>query len=237
MSKRLLFISGNTFFVKDTSKDYHSKYGFVKKEDLEKTRSKTNTDKAVLSIPASFVDIYHNLKRGAQIITLKDASSILAYSGIDNNSVVVDAGTGSGFLTCFLARYAKKVYSFDNRNESTKLGKKNAETLNLTNIEFENKDITEGIDVESCDTFILDLPNPIDCLNTVRKVLKSGGFLVCYLPTIVQVVNLVDELGDDFIHYKTIENMEREWHVHNPRVRPISDAVSHTAFLVFIRRV
>jgi tRNA (adenine57-N1/adenine58-N1)-methyltransferase len=168
---------------------------------------------------------------------LKDAGIILAYTGIDKTSVVIDAGTGSGYLACFLARCAKKVYSFDVKESAVELGKKNAAFLELDNIEFAVGDVSQDIALPNCDAFILDMPNPQTCLNSVSKVLKSGGILACYLPCITQVITLVSALGEGYIHFKTVEVMEREWHVHEPKVRPISDSISHTAFLVFIRKI
>ena len=40
-------------------------------------------------------------------------SSIVAASGIDGNTTVVEIGCGAGTLTCALAERAKKVYAFD----------------------------------------------------------------------------------------------------------------------------
>ena len=42
--------------------------------------------------------IYRKMKRGPQVILPKDIGIIIVYSGIDKNSVCVDAGTGSGWM-------------------------------------------------------------------------------------------------------------------------------------------
>ena len=41
----------------------------------------------------------------------------------------------------------------------------------------------------------------------------------------------------EFIVEKVSELLEREWHVENLRVRPKSQMIAHTAFLVFLRNI
>ncbi len=65
----------------------------------------------------SFIDHYKRIQRKAQIVLLKDIGLIIAETGINKNSIVVDAGAGSGALCCFLANYVKKIYThMYNRN-------------------------------------------------------------------------------------------------------------------------
>ena len=73
-----------------------------------------------------FPEILKKCKRGPQVILPKDIGIILAYSGIGKNSVVVDAGAGSGWLAVSLANVAKKVTSYEWREEFAELAEKNA---------------------------------------------------------------------------------------------------------------
>ena len=66
--KILITKDGRKFYVKNTEQDYHSKFGFVKKEDFKKKKVKTNTGKEMSCFDASFIDYYEKIKRGAQII-------------------------------------------------------------------------------------------------------------------------------------------------------------------------
>ena len=52
-------------------------------------------------------DVLRKLTRGPQIITLKDAGIISAYTGISSGDLVVDAGSGSGFLAIYLGNLVK----------------------------------------------------------------------------------------------------------------------------------
>ncbi len=67
--------------------------------------------------------------------------SIVAASGVDENTVVVEIGCGAGTLTRALAEKAKKVYAFD---VDTALQPVLAETLaGLTNVEVIFRDFTK----------------------------------------------------------------------------------------------
>ena len=80
----------------------HSQYGFVTKKDMLKpagTELKTNKDHSLFLLDADFRDMYGKIKRGAQIIPVKDVGYILVEAGITKDSIVVDAGAGSGGLS------------------------------------------------------------------------------------------------------------------------------------------
>ena len=47
----------------------------------------------------------------------KDIGIILANTDINKNSIVLDAGSGCGVTTIFLAKFVKKVYSYDIRKD------------------------------------------------------------------------------------------------------------------------
>jgi tRNA (adenine57-N1/adenine58-N1)-methyltransferase len=63
--------------------------------------------------------------------------------------------------------------------------------------------------------------------------------LVTYSPCITQVEETVNKIVEhkNLIYYKTVEIIEREWHVKGKKIRPISNALTHSAFLTFSRVV
>ncbi len=229
------------FLVKDTNKDYHTKYGFFKKENLKKNDSKikSNTKKEFTIFNPYFIDLYRKIKRGAQIIPLKDIGLIVAETGINKKSKVVDAGSGSGALCCFLANIAKEVTTYDIREDFIEIVKKNIQFLNLKNIKIKNKNIYEGIDEENIDLIVLDLPEPWKAIDSAKKALKFGGFLVSYSPSIPQTADFVNKINDDkdFVHVKTSEVIERNWEIDDRKVRPRSQQIGHSGFISFIRRI
>ncbi|MEM4266847.1 MAG: hypothetical protein QW404_02220 [Candidatus Nanoarchaeia archaeon] len=118
------------------------------------------------------------------------------------------------------------------------MAQKNIENLEIKNVELKKKDIYEGIDEKEADLILLDLPEPWRVLRHAEKTLKSGKFLVAYLPTTTQVEELIKESeGKEFLQEKVVELLEREWHVEGKKVRPKSKMIGHTGFLVFLRKI
>ena len=238
---KVLISKNDKFLVKDTSKDYHTKHGFFKKEDLKKSGKgiKTNTGKEFSIFNPFFIDLYRKIKRDAQIIPLKDIGLIVAETGISNKSKVVDAGSGSGALCCFLASIAKEVTTYDIREDFIEIVNYNIKFLNLKNIKIKNKNIYDGIDEKNIDIIVLDLPEPWNAIEAAKNALKAGGFLVSYSPTIAQTADFVNAVNKDenFAHIKTSEIIEREWEIDARKVRPKSQQIGHSGFVSFVRRI
>ena len=239
--KALMTDKGKLFFYRGS--DMHTQFGFVKKEEIEKAKTgaklSTNTGKQMKVINAGFMDLYKKIKRGAQIIPLKDVGTIIAETGINQKSVIVDSGAGSGALCCFLAHLAKKVTTYEIREDFAKIVLKNIEYLGLKNIELKQQDIYEGIDEKNIDVITLDLPEPWKVIPYAAKSIKIGGFLVSYSPTLPQVSDFVEavRLDSSLVFLKTIEIIEREWEIDGRKIRPKSQAIGHSGFLTFVRRI
>ena len=82
----------------------------------------------------------------------------------------------------------------------------------------------------------LDLKEPWKVLRYAEKSLKKEGFLFCYLPTINQVELLLKEARRyKFKLIKLTELIEREWET-DDRLRPKSQIIGHTGFLMFFAK-
>lgn len=233
--------STHKYLIKDASKDFHSEFGLIKKEDLSKSKAKTNKDVEFSIFNSNFIDIYEKIKRRAQIITLKDIGTIISQTGVNKDSTIIEAGSGSGALSCFLAHICKKVISYDIREDHQKVAQHNADLLNIKNITFKINDIREKLEEKNADLIVLDMPDPWNALESSSKVLNQGGFLVIYSPTIPQVMDTVNKIKDDhndsLVFTKTIETIEREWEIDQRKVRPKSSYINHTGFLTFARKI
>jgi len=176
------------------------------------------------------------LKRGPAIMLQKDIGIFLAYTNIDRNSKVLDAGSGTGILTCFLAKFCKKVYSYDNRKEFLELAKENARSLNLKNITFRQQDIFESIQDKNLDLITLDLKDAHLALENCLAALKPEGYLAAYMPNISQVQEFVNEARKQFKVIKVLETIERPWIVEERRLRPENVILGHTGFIVILKK-
>jgi len=243
IKKILVTKQGRKFYAKDLNQDLHTQYGFIRKEELKQAKEgdllKTNTNKEFFIFTPSFIDLYRKIKRDAQIIPLKDIGLIIAETGLNKKSRVLDAGSGSGALACFLASIAKEIVSYEIREDFIEIVKSNIEFLGLKNIKIKNKNIYNEIDDRNIDVIILDVPEPWNALENCSKALKIGGFLVSYSPSVPQVADFVNAVkkNENFVYLKTSEVVEREWEVEERKVRPKSKSIGHSGFLSFARKV
>tara|TARA_B100000315_G_C14581369_1_gene590656 strand:- start:1343 stop:2101 length:759 start_codon:yes stop_codon:yes gene_type:complete len=239
---KVLMSKNDKFLIKDATKDYHTKHGYFKKEELKaKSGSKiiSNTKKEFTVFEPYFIDLYRKIKRDAQIIPLKDIGLIVSETGINNKSKVIDAGAGSGALCCFLANIVKEVTTYEIREDFIEIVKKNIDFLKLKNVKIKNKNIYKGVDEKNIDLIVLDLPEPWKAIDAAKKALKPGSFLVSYSPTIPQSSDFINKINKDknFVHIKTSEILEREWEIDERKVRPKSQQIGHSGFISFVRRI
>lgn len=217
--------------------DLHTNFGLIKEDEIKDGKVLSNTKKKFSIFTPNFMDLIPKIKRGPQTLLPKDLAIITTYASISKDSLVVDAGTGCGLLAIFMAKQAKKVVTYEKEEKHIKIAKKNIEFFNQENIEIKNKNIYDGIDEDNIDILTLDLPAPWKILPYAKEKLKYGGTIVTYLPSITQVSQFVESLDENFTHIKTVEILEREWHVEGKKLRPKSQMQAHTAFLTFIRKI
>jgi tRNA (adenine57-N1/adenine58-N1)-methyltransferase len=240
----VLLVGPGTYLVQINERKLNTEHGTINLLELEKKKFgdkiKTHTGKEFTIIKPNVIDILmRKAKRLPQIVTPKDASMILAYTGINPDSLIVDAGSGSGFLIIFLANYCRdgKIVTYEKRPEFCEVARKNVELVGLNNVTFKEKDVTNGIDEKNVDLFTLDMEDAEKVIEKVFDVLKPGGWLVVYSPHIGQVINVrkrVDNLN--FTQVKTIENIYRDWRVGKHTLPEVS-GVMHTGWLTFARKV
>ncbi len=235
--KKVLFRNKKKYFWREG--DLHTDAGVVKEADLlaDNWVVKAHSGKELQVMPASFNDNIDKAKRGPQSLLRKDIGLILIETALDNTKTVLEAGTGSGLLTAYLSRYAKKVISYEINEAHQKLAKKNLDFLESKNVELKLGNVEEKIDEENIDIIILDLPCPDKVIPQAQKALKQGGYIVVYVPSTTQVSWFVEKARDHFHIEKVTELLEREWFVEGKKVRPKSQMQGHTAFMVFARKL
>ena len=65
----------------------------------------------------------------------KDIGLVIAYTGMNSNDDVLDAGTGSGIAAIYFGGIAKSVKTYEVRPEFSKLAQKNITEAKLPNVE------------------------------------------------------------------------------------------------------
>ncbi|MHA1985643.1 MAG: tRNA (adenine-N1)-methyltransferase [Promethearchaeota archaeon] len=188
-------------------------------------------------------DYVIHMIRKTQIIYPEDAGMIIMYSGISPGSIVIEAGCGSGALTCILGNYVRPhghIYSFDIREKSIKRARKNIEKANLNDvvsIEYGNI-INDDLNYTDVDSVVLDIAEPWEAIKKVESYLKQSGTIVSFSPTIEQVKKTTMALREsNFIEINTYELIKRKIQVKKNATRPEVRMIGHTGYLTFGRKI
>jgi tRNA (adenine57-N1/adenine58-N1)-methyltransferase len=183
------------------------------------------------------------MSRKTQIIYPEDAGLILIYSGIGPDSKVVEAGCGSGALTCILGNYVRPngyIFSYDIRKKSLKRALSNVLKAKLQDyVSIQYGDIlNDDLGHENIDSIVLDMPQPWRAIAKVKNYLKLSGTLVSFSPTIEQVKKTSSALREnDFYEINTYELIKRKFQVKQNATHPEVRMIGHTGYMTFARKI
>ena len=190
-------------------------------------------------------DYVLSMGRSAAIIYPKDAFAIVGLTGIGSGSRVLEAGVGSGALTCFLLNAVGptgRVYSYETRPEFADVARRNVHkwfgrmpdewTLNP-------HPLPEQPEPVGLDAVVLDMLAPWECVSAAAESLAPGGRFVGYVATTTQMSRFVETLRADgrWTEPRATETLLRTWHLEGLAVRPDHQMNGHTAFLIVCRRL
>ena len=192
-----------------------------------------------------------SMPRGAAVVYPKDAAQIVALADIYPGARVVEAGAGSGALTCSLLRAVGpwgRVTSYELRDEFAEVAKRNVDQffnapagsshpawdLRPGDLKLELPKLAGQVD-----RVILDMLDPWNCVDAVADKLVSGGIVCAYVATTTQLSRVVETLRahGGFTEPHPWESIVRDWHVEGLAVRPDHKMIGHTAFLVTARKM
>jgi tRNA (adenine57-N1/adenine58-N1)-methyltransferase catalytic subunit len=192
------------------------------------------------------VDYVMSMPRGAQLIYPKDAAQIVVEGDIFPGARVLEAGAGSGALTCSLLRAVGpdgQVTSYEVRADHAEHARRNVETFAggaPANWRLVVSDVADADLAAGCfDRAVLDMLAPWDVLDTVARVVAAGGVLIVYLATVTQLSKTVEALREQqcWTEPRAWETLQRGWNVVGLAVRPQHNMRGHTGFVVFARRL
>lgn len=233
----------------DEGKQFHTHRGAISHDDLigspEGSIVSATSGTQYLALRPLLVDYVLSMPRGAQVIYPKDAAQIVLEGDIFPGARVLEAGAGSGALTCSLLRAVGadgEVVSFEIRDDHAEHAIRNVETFfggrpdnwHLTVDDLANVDRNERFD-----RVILDMLAPWEPLDVVRTVLQPGGVLTVYVATVTQLSRVMEALREQecWTEPRAWETLLREWSAVGLAVRPEHKMQGHTAFLITARRL
>lgn len=190
-------------------------------------------------------DFVLSMPRGAAVVYPKDAALIVGMADIFPGARVVEAGVGSGALTCSLLRAVGpqgEVSSYERRADFADVARGNVQRFfggPVPGWKVTVGDLADCLVERDVDRVILDMLAPWDCIPAVAQALAPGGILVSYMATTTQLSRMAETLRADgrFTEPVAQETMLRNWHLEGLAVRPEHRMVGHTGFLLSARRL
>lgn len=231
------------FIVNVSEDDFHTDFGKI---DLSVLIDKEPGDAVISHMGQEFTiqrprmpDFFNHAKRSGAPMMPKDIGPIIAYTGLNKQDNVLDAGTGSGVLAMYLGSIAKRVLSYEIREDFAQIARQNVLSAGLDNVEIRCGNIIEEIASlnESFDVVTLDTQDSRYVIPHVRKVLNPGGFLVTYSPFFEQTKDIRGAIeAAHFYDVRTMEFSEREISFSDRGTRPATARVGHTGFITIARK-
>jgi tRNA (adenine57-N1/adenine58-N1)-methyltransferase len=222
--------------------EFHTHAGITPHADIigrdEGVTVRSGTGARYLVVRPTLSDFVLAMPRGAQVVYPKDLGPLLVLADVFPGARVLEAGVGSGALSMALVRAGARVVGYEVRDDFAAKARSNVASFLGPAVDYDvlARDVYAGIDETGLDRVVLDLPEPWQVVPHAEGGLRPGGILVSYLPSIVQVAQLREALdASAFGLVRTVEVLERTWHVQGQSVRPDHRMVAHTGFLTSAR--
>jgi tRNA (adenine57-N1/adenine58-N1)-methyltransferase len=231
-------------------RQFHSHKGAIPHDEIigrpEGIVLRTSGGTEYLAFRPLLADYALRMPRGAAVVYPKDAAQIVAMADVFPGARVVEAGAGSGALTCWLLRAVGEdglVSSYERRPDFAEVARANVERFyggphpawRLTVGDL----AAAGPGEVDMDRAVLDMLAPWECLEAVGRALVPGGLVCVYVATTTQLSTVVEALREHgaFAEPYAFETLVRSWHVDGLAVRPDHRMVGHTGFVVTARRL
>src|SRR3954452_20238466 len=235
-------------FTLESGKAFHTHQGSFEHDTLlggpEGVVVTSSGGTPYLALRPLLSDFVLSMPRGATVVYPKDAAQIVAFADIFPGARVLEAGAGSGALTCSLLRAVGDeglVSSYERRADFAEIAQHNVEVFfgqPHPAFRLTVGDLTTATETD-IDRVVLDMLAPWDVVDTVAETLVPGGVVCAYVATTTQLSRTVEALRGHgaFAEPTAWESLLRPWHVEGLAVRPDHRMVGHTGFLVSARRL
>ena len=248
---------------------FHTHRGGLSHDDLigapEGSVVKSSAGTPYVALRPLLADYTLSMSRGAAVVYPKDAAQIVALADIFPGARVLEAGAGSGALSCWLLRAVGPdglLVSYERRPDFAAVARGNVERFfgglppawqlrvgDLVDIAVpdaagdspadDRARMDDPAEADSFDRVVLDMLAPWEYTAVAAGALIPGGVLCCYLATVTQLARTVESIRQQgsFDEPVAWESLIRGWHVDGLAVRPEHRMVGHTGFLITARRL
>jgi len=244
--------------VLEAGRSFHTHRGAVAHDDLigsqEGSVVRATSGAQYVALRPLLADYTVSMSRGATVVYPKDAAQIVGLADVFPGARVLEAGAGSGALSCWLLRAVGPdgvLVSYERRPDFAAVARRNVEAyfggahpawrLVEADLPADGAGAPEagGPEHGYFDRVVLDLLAPWEHVAGAAGWLVPGGVICGYVATTTQLSRLVEALRahGGFDEPAPWESLMRGWHVDGLAVRPEHRMIGHTAFLVTARRL
>lgn len=247
---------------------FHTHRGSIAHDDLigmeEGIVVRATGGMSYIALRPLLADYTVSMSRGATVVYPKDAAQIVGLADIYPGARVLEAGAGSGALSCWLLRAIGEdgqLVSYERRDDFAAIAQANVEgyfggphkawRLVVGGLPRDDELAGDGQPAvipaadglrpatADFDRIVLDLLAPWEHVAGAAAWLVPGGLICCYVATTTQLSRAVEALRGHggFTEPTAWESMQRGWHVDGLAVRPEHRMVGHTGFLITARRL
>ncbi|MFP3908785.1 MAG: tRNA (adenine-N1)-methyltransferase [Halobacteriota archaeon] len=235
----------HSFLIEEFQGEFHTHSGIINLEELKEKRlgdeisSHLGTQFTILPFKPS--DFFKHFKRGSTPIMPKDIGAIIANTGLSPDSLILDAGTGSGMIAAYMAYFNKygEVVTIEKRKDFAKIARGNFKLARLRNIHQLVGDaisVADGFKKEF-DLIVLDMKDDAEFIPKAKELLKVSGYVVVYNPyfeATKRVYNQMDKA--DFSEIECFELLRNDLEFKRVGTRPVT-RVWHTGFILIGRNI
>lgn len=246
MKPPVVLKSGKNFYlVNEFSGELHTHKGIVKLDELreknygDSIRSHLGVEFKILPFKAS--DFFRLFRKAPTPVMPKDIGMVIAHAGLQPDSLIFDAGTGSGVTAAYFAYFSKygEVVTVEKRPEFAKVARENFKNAGLKNIHQIVGDAVELAETfkKEFDLIFLDMKNDVEMVPKAYGMLRQAGYLAVYNPYIEQTKAVYEKMLEaGFRDVEAFEAVKINLEFKRVGTRPFVD-IFHTGYIVMGRKI
>lgn len=236
----ILLVRENREYLLAPGETFETDLGIIEvPEDVEPGDTvETHLGKAFDTRELRGPDLFAHFDRTGAPMLPRDIGLLMGHTGISEGDRVLDAGTGTGVLSAYLARAGATVTTYEHDSEFATTARENMELAEVSDrVDVRTGDVTDDLDALSgFDHLTLDTGDAPTVVERAPDLLVPGGFVAVYVPFVEgtrAVVESARAAGIEDIN--TYETIQREMDFDERGSRPSTAGVGHTGYLVFGR--